>query len=239
MMDATVKKMLFELPLSPAQQALDEHLKRVAAAKAAHDRTAQPIVRLREELGLANARLVAAEARVATLAAEQTSALCEAAKAGTAITLKASKDITAAEAVVATDRRAVASFTAAVNETSADTAEHVMDLQALAPRTDELVLAVLIEAHAAALEQRAALREEFVAAEAKVLGLAEAMAARGRSLHQGGSARGIDWLRASTAATNSYGKQQNGEWLPRQVAAAVARWTEVCTRLFSDATASW
>jgi hypothetical protein len=216
---------------------LDEHLKVVAAARSAHDDAAVPSNRLREGLRLATERLAAAEARVATLSAEQTSALREAAKAGTEITLDRSKDLIAAENAVEMDQRAVASFSTALNESLDDLSKYIGDLRALESRTDELVLAVMIEAHAAALEERALVRDEFVAAEAKVLGLTEAMGARGRSLHQGGSARGIDWLRAGAAAATSYGKQQNGEWSPRDVAAAAARWTEVCARLFSDATA--
>ena len=233
------KKTIFDIPLSPAEQALDEHLKALAAAQAAHDEAAVPSNRLREELQLAAARLAAAEARVATLGAEQTSALREAAKAGTAIALDRSRDLIAAENAVATERRAVASLTTALNESSDDLTKYVSDLGTLGARTDELVLAVAIEAHATALEDRASLRDEFVAAEAKVLGLAEAMAARGRSLHQGGSARGIEWLRASTAAATNYGKQQNGDWSPRDVATAAVRWAAVFTRLSSDATASW
>lgn len=232
----TAKKTTFDIPLSPAKQMLDEHLKAVAAARAAHDAAAVPSNRLREELRLATEQLAAAEARVATLSAEQTSALCDAAKAGTAITLDRSNDLIAAENAVAMERRAVASLSAALNK-SLDDLSNIGDPRALNSRTDELVLAVMIEAHAVALEERALLRDEFVAAEAKVLGLAEAMGARGRSLHQGGSARGIEWLRASTAAATNYGKQQNGDWSPRDVAAAAARWTGVCARLFSDATA--
>ena len=228
------------IPPSPAEQMLDEHLKAVAAAQAAHDEAAAPSNRLREELRLAMERLAAAEARVATLGAEETSALCEAAKAGTPIAVDRSKGLIAAENAVARERHAVASLTVALNEfLNGGLTKHVSDLQMLGARTDEIVLAVVIEAHAAALEERASLRDEFVAAEDKVLGLAEAMAARGRSLHQGGSARGIEWLRASTAATTSYGKQQNGDWSPRDVAAAAARWLAVFARLSSDATASW
>jgi len=228
---------LYEIPVSPARQALADHLKSIAGLRAPADRAADIVESSLKQLATANQQLTAAEQRLASINTEHAATIRRAVVAGEAIDPTTPGDVVPAEAAVENARRFVASVSAALGDCTADHARAVALLNDATTMTDQFALAVMLEEHAFALQRRELLRKAFVAAETSVSALYQAVSEHGRDLPVDAPRR-TAWLKAATDMGEAWGKLLRAEPMPKEIMAKAARWSGMLARLASDAMAT-
>lgn len=241
-MDALARKGIFDgaarSSLSPARQALHDHVNAIAVARADAEHAAIPASRLRERLRIANDQFDVAKAALDAIDASRATSMRAAAEAGDEIITVEGASRSKAEAAVAAAQRASVALRSALDSSDAEGQQARVALRDLTGYTDGFLLNVILEEFYGALEDRAAALDEFIAVETKVGALRELLGERGRGLHATGSARGIEWLRAGDKATAAWGETPRAEVTPRGVMSALACWRVALAQLSSDATAA-
>jgi chromosome segregation ATPase len=234
--------------LSPARQALADHLRLVArSALADHSqniakalaevvRAEAPVTQLQEKLSQAEDQLRRAEGELAGIDQQHADALRDAAQHGGEINLTKLPASAKAEAAVDVARRVVASVKTALAACHADLDKARSALRDVTAASDTLVLAVMGEENAAAMRRWEAARDAFNDAENDRLALREAIGAHASELQRRVPGQGTVWFRTLETI--------NGAWLalpapqatPAAQRAAVARWAETIKRLLQPDT---
>jgi chromosome segregation ATPase len=166
--------------LSPARQALADHLEHLAKLAAEVERKSKPVARLREQLSAAHVDLQNAEHVLADIDAAHSAAIAKAAREDCCS--EQPVESSDAEAAVSRARRNVNSIRMALEEVSQDQIQANANLEAAKTRFDQLALDILVEEFSTRLPQWALQRDKFHLAEIDMLGLLQALGEHGRAL---------------------------------------------------------
>jgi DNA repair exonuclease SbcCD ATPase subunit len=221
--------------LSPTRAALAEHHQKLAASREAVARAEAPVTRLKDQLAAANAQLRTAEADLAAIKEQNSAMIRDAAKRGDEAAPKA-QPTAKAEAAVENARRPIADIQAALAECEAEAADARSAHGQVVGGTEPLVLAVISEDGAGAVERLANASAEYTAAETEVFSILE-------YLRQHGSGVALDsplkqaWANAQINLRAAWGKTERPESRPRDIQAGAVRWSEAFKALFTDPTA--
>jgi hypothetical protein len=226
-------------PLSPARQALENHRASIARLSAEVERVSKPVDWLRGRLDAATGELQHAEANLSQIDHAHAAALAQAARDGASAPALPPSSAGAEEALQRS-RRNVNSVRQALTECTEDQLKANNNLAVAQQRFGQLTLAVMVEEHAALLREWAAKKEQYIDAEAALLGLEHAIGARGRDLEQNKPGSGIPFLQKLEALRRGeHGAVPTRELTPHDIAAASSRWLAVLRRLETDAGADF
>ena len=221
--------------LSPARRAFAEHLKAVDLALSEFDRMRVPLQRLNGERVPARRQLAMAEAALEAIDAQHAEVIKNRAKSGSALSLSAPAGRERAEDALAAARRSCQTLETALRQCELELEEPRRALGALQAATGTFILAIVEEAHTAALERLAKARDAYATAQAEALAIGRLFAVRG---HEGAADR-IAWLRAGERAAIAFGEQLRAESTVAEVNARVASWSTALAQMGAgDAAAS-
>jgi hypothetical protein len=221
--------------LSPARQALADHLGNLEKLAAEVARKAKPVDRLREQLAAAQVDLANSELVLNNIDAAHSAAIAEAARVGgcSAEPVESAD----AEAAVARSRRHVNSIRQALEEVNADQIKANQNLESAKASFDQIALDILVEEFNIRLPQWALQRDKFHLAEIDMLGLLQALGQQGRDLEAATAGSGLVWLRKLETLQPPWHHLEAGHVErggPREVSAASSRWSAVLHRLKTD-----
>jgi hypothetical protein len=228
-----------ETALSPARAALAQHLTHLTKLTGDLERVSKPVDRLRAQLAEAMAELQKAESNLATIDAEHSARIAEAARldAGS-VEPPGSTD---AEAAIERSRRNVNSIRQALAECSNDQQRAHANLEAAKTAFDQLALRIFVEEHDVRLEAWARARDLYFISEVELLGLHEAIGQHARDLQDKVPGAGLPWFQRLEALrppwTLAHGHVT--ERSPRAIMASASRWAAVLIKLKSDPSATF
>jgi flagellar biosynthesis chaperone FliJ len=217
--------------LSPARTALAEHLQHLLKLTGDLERVSKPVDRLRTQLSEATSDLQKAERNLATLDAEHSARIAEAARldAGS-VEPPGSTD---AEAAIERSRRNCNSIRQALTECSNDQQRAHANLEGAKGGFDQMALRIFVEEHDERLEAWARARDLYYIAEVELLGLHEAIGQHARDLQDKVPGAGLPWFQRLEALrppwTLAHGHVT--ERSPRAIMASASRWGAVLDRL--------
>jgi hypothetical protein len=221
--------------LSPARQALADHIAIVGRARTKSDNAAAANRRLREQLTTASDDHDATSAKIAEHEQQHAEALAAAAQDGTAaptakpyITEKLTKQAEAAQA-------SKASLSAALRLSEPVHNEAQRTLHQLTAKTDGLTLAVSVEMIDELTEGREQLRRDYLEAEALLQAASAAIFERANNLPANATDQRQAWRQAGEATAVRYGKLTRAETTPAAVQQSIARWIGNFTQLAATA----
>ena len=230
--------------LSPARQALAQHIEQLEKLAADLETKQKPCRWLQEKLSAATAELGRAEAALAAVDAAHAAALAQAARsAGAATPAPVSPPSAGAggaeEAAVHRARRDCNSVSMALNEVRQDEARAAAAFEQAKARGAELELQVFVELHHELLKIWADAHEKEVVAEQRLLSLHEAVGEHGRALEAKTPGSGLVWLRAlEKMRTPPPGAAPARELTPRDIMNGAAQYASMVERLKTDAGAT-
>jgi hypothetical protein len=221
--------------LSPARQALAQHLEHLSKLAAEANRKAAPVDRIRQQLSAAHVELQNAELILANIDKAHAAAIAKAAREDCCS--EQPVESSDAEAAVERARRNCNSVRMAMEEVNRDLVQANANLTAADTHFDQLALAILVEEHEAHLLIWAKARDAYHLAEINLIGLLAALGERGRTLESSAPGAGLVWLRQLEKMQPPWHHLDHGHVErggPREVSAASGRWSAVLHRLKSD-----
>jgi hypothetical protein len=226
--------------LSPARQALADHIAHLGLLAANLERLSKPVKWCQAQVQKAQAKLAEAEAALAQIDADHSRRIVEAAKRDSC----SAEPLESVEAEnrVAHARRNCHSVKMALDEVSQDQIQANANLEAAGARFDQLALAILVEEHEAHLLIWAKARDAYHLAEIDLIGLLAALGQRGRDLEASAPGAGLVWLRQLENMQPPWHHLDHGQVErggPREVSAASGRWSAVLHALRSDPNATF
>jgi chromosome segregation ATPase len=226
---------LHEVRLSPARRALADHLTVVATASVEVEKAERPVARLREQARVASQQLTAAEADLAAIDKRHSDSIRDAAQSGAEITLDKPPTAAVAEATIENARRTLNAVRGALLEceAAADTARKA--LRDVMAQSDQLVMAVMVEEHDAALVCLSQAYTAYETAVAEVAGIRGSIFERAQALQRRAPDEAHPWFACGNALQAKAAKTMLVS--DANMRTVAARWAGAMVQLATDATA--